>query len=194
MFKIPPWIQSPLLKEGLQMKSLWKLRVPSSDSWPDYHRAERPSDHVKYMQPLPPAGPPGTGSPGKHAGASADASSSSLWRLLQRNSHKSNGEDFPGGPGLKNPPANSGDMGSISGPGRFHMPRGNWAYVPHTTTESVPESPCSATRGATTVRNPHTTTREQPQHSDKDPAQPNMINYFLKSNGETSLVERNERR
>ena len=29
--------------------------------------------------------------------------------------------DFPGGPVVKNPPANSGDMGSIAGLGRFHM-------------------------------------------------------------------------
>ena len=62
------------------------------------------------MQPLPLAGPPGAASPGKHAGASANASSSSLRRFLQRNSHKSNGEDFPSGPVVKNPPANTGDM------------------------------------------------------------------------------------
>ena len=30
-------------------------------------------------------------------------------------------EDFPGGSVVKNPPANAGDMGSIPGPGRFHM-------------------------------------------------------------------------
>ena len=29
--------------------------------------------------------------------------------------------DFPDGPVDKNPPANAGDMGSIPGPGRFHM-------------------------------------------------------------------------
>ena len=32
---------------------------------------------------------------------------------------------FPGGTVVKNPPANAGDMGSISGPGRSHMPQGN---------------------------------------------------------------------
>ena len=31
-------------------------------------------------------------------------------------------EDFAGGPVVKNPPANTGDMGSTLGPGRFHMP------------------------------------------------------------------------
>ena len=30
---------------------------------------------------------------------------------------------FPGGP--KHSPADAGDMGSIPGPGRFHMPRSN---------------------------------------------------------------------
>ena len=34
-------------------------------------------------------------------------------------------EDFPGGTVDKNLPANAGDMGSIPGPGRFHMPRSN---------------------------------------------------------------------
>ena len=29
---------------------------------------------------------------------------------------------FPGGPVIKNLPCNSGDTGSISGPGRSHMP------------------------------------------------------------------------
>ena len=33
--------------------------------------------------------------------------------------------DFPGGTMVKNPPANAGDMGSIPGPGRSHMPRSN---------------------------------------------------------------------
>ena len=31
--------------------------------------------------------------------------------------------DFPGGTVVKNPPANSGDMGSSPGPGRSHMPQ-----------------------------------------------------------------------
>ena len=32
--------------------------------------------------------------------------------------------NFPGGSVDKNPPANAGDMGSIPGPGRSHMPWG----------------------------------------------------------------------
>ena len=30
--------------------------------------------------------------------------------------------DFPGGAVVKNPPGNAGNMGSIPGLGRFHMP------------------------------------------------------------------------
>ena len=33
--------------------------------------------------------------------------------------------DFPGGAGVKNPPANAGDTGSIPGLGRCHMPQSN---------------------------------------------------------------------
>ena len=33
--------------------------------------------------------------------------------------------DFPGGAVVKNPPVNSGDVGSIPGPGRSHMPQSN---------------------------------------------------------------------
>ena len=41
-------------------------------------------------------------------------------------SHNSQGRgDFPGGAVVKNPPANAGDMGSIPGPGKSHMPQSN---------------------------------------------------------------------
>ena len=33
--------------------------------------------------------------------------------------------DFPGGPVVKNPPANVGDTGSMSGLGRSHTPLSN---------------------------------------------------------------------
>ena len=33
--------------------------------------------------------------------------------------------DFPGGPVVKNPPTNAGDMSSIPGPGIFHMLQSN---------------------------------------------------------------------
>ena len=35
------------------------------------------------------------------------------------------GGGFPGGPVVKNLPANAGDMGSSPGPERYHMPRSN---------------------------------------------------------------------
>ena len=38
---------------------------------------------------------------------------------------KYNQVDFPGGPAVKNPPANAGDMGLIPGPGRFYVLWGN---------------------------------------------------------------------
>ena len=38
--------------------------------------------------------------------------------------------DFPSGPGIKNPPANVWNMGSVPGPGRFHMPQGKQAHAP----------------------------------------------------------------
>ena len=38
--------------------------------------------------------------------------------------------DFPGGPVVKNPPANAVDTVSIPCPRRFHMPRGNEACIP----------------------------------------------------------------
>ena len=34
-----------------------------------------------------------------------------------------NGESFLGGTGVKNPPANAGDRGSVPGPGESHMPQ-----------------------------------------------------------------------
>ena len=45
--------------------------------------------------------------------------------------------DFPGGAVDNNLPANSGDTGSIPGPGRCHMLQSNWASEPQ------PLSPCS---------------------------------------------------
>ena len=38
--------------------------------------------------------------------------------------------DFPGGTLDKNLPVNAGDLGSITGPGRFHMQQGNNAHAP----------------------------------------------------------------
>ena len=46
--------------------------------------------------------------------------------MTQKNAMiKIHGSNFPGGPVVKNPPANTQNMGSIPGPGRFHMLWGN---------------------------------------------------------------------
>ena len=42
-----------------------------------------------------------------------------------RNKLKQGSGDFPGDTVVKNPLANVGDMGSIPGPGRSHMPQSN---------------------------------------------------------------------
>ena len=43
---------------------------------------------------------------------------------------KRNFSDFPGGIADRNPPANAGDVGSVPGLWRFHMPQSNWAHAP----------------------------------------------------------------
>ena len=53
------------------------------------------------------------------------------WNLTTRNITTKNiteekGWDFPGGPVIENLPTNAGDMGSISGLRRSHMPWGNY--------------------------------------------------------------------
>ena len=69
---------------------------------------------------------------------------------------------FPGGSVVKNPPANTVDVGSNPGPRRFHMPQSNQAYVPQLL------NLCSRTQKlkllkpsqeATAVRNLSTTTK-----------------------------------
>ena len=47
---------------------------------------------------------------------------SPCWCLIQVRIENPN---FPGGPLVKNLPAGAGGMGSIPGPGRFHMPWSN---------------------------------------------------------------------
>lgn len=61
----------------------------------------------------------------------SDSPAHSGWRAtltpLQSGSHPqdSKSRDFPGGPVVKNPPANARDMSLIPGLRRSHMPRGN---------------------------------------------------------------------
>ena len=55
--------------------------------------------------------------------------------------------DFPGGPVVEDLLSSAGDKGSISGPGRSHMPWGQRSLCA-TTTEPLLESPCSAAKEA----------------------------------------------
>ena len=48
---------------------------------------------------------------------------------------KSNGGDFPGGPGVKNPPSNAGTVGSIPGQGTKIPYAAGQLNLPATTTE-----------------------------------------------------------
>ena len=79
-----------------------------------------------------------------------------LTRIEGRNYLNVFSGDFPGGPEVKNLPANSRDTGLTPGPGRSHMLRGYLARSPRA------QSLCSAKREATTRRSPHTSTRESP--------------------------------
>ena len=77
---------------------------------------------------------------------------------------------------VKNPPGNAGETGLIPGPGRSHLPRGNWAIA----TEPVLQWPYPETGDATAVRSPCTATKcgshspkleDKPLGTNDDPAQ-----------------------
>ena len=55
---------------------------------------------------------------------------------------KVNCKDFPGGPVVKDPSANAGDTGLISGLGRFHMPRGNLVLRVLSLSTTIQKPPC----------------------------------------------------
>ena len=77
--------------------------------------------------------------------------------------------DFPFGLVVKNPPANAGDMGSISGPGRSHLPlRGNyWIYAQqllkplHPRAHAPQQEKPSFT---TAIQSPHAAMKNQHSH------------------------------
>ena len=80
--------------------------------------------------------------------------------------------DFPSGVVDKNLPAKAGDIGSVPGLGRFHMPQSNKACVPQTTgprprafskRSHCKEKPSTAIKGSPCLR-----------LSNKDPAQPKI--------------------
>ena len=57
-------------------------------------------------------------------------------------------EDLPGGSAVKDPPANAGDKGSISGPGRSHMPQSNVGLRTFTTVGDLLWYYCSLVCGS----------------------------------------------
>ena len=95
---------------------------------------------------------------------------------------------FPGGPVVKNPPANAGDMGSIPGSGRSHVMQGNWARVPQVL------SLCSGAHKSQLLKpthpRAHAPQQEKSAHHDErkptcsseDPAQPKTIPKYRKEN------------
>ena len=83
-------------------------------------------------------------------------------------------EDFPGGPAVKDPPYNAGDVGSIPGQGT-KIPNATGQLSPHVTTTEltclnerarVPQTTEPTRPGARATQlereNLHTTTREKP--------------------------------
>ena len=90
-----------------------------------------------------------------------------LGTKIIENNHR---QDFPsGGPGLKNPPASAGDMGSIPGPGRFHRPLGSQACVLQLLTSHALELRCCNQRVA-----PACCQQRKPTRSSEDSAQSKM--------------------
>ena len=74
--------------------------------------------------------------------------------------------DFPGGPVVKNLPADAGDKSSILGPEGFHVPR-DTRHAPQPPSPLCPNycahtpySPSSATGEATAMGGPHTMARK----------------------------------
>ena len=64
-------------------------------------------------------------------------------------------QDFPGGLVAKNLSASTGDMGSISGPGRYHMPQGTWTREPQLLKPTILEP---------RLRNKRSHQNEKPMH------------------------------
>ena len=76
------------------------------------------------------------------------------------------GWGFPGGLVVESPPANDGDVGLIPGSGRSYILWDNYGRTPQllsqgsralasTTETRAPESLCSTSSEATTIRSPH---------------------------------------
>ena len=79
-----------------------------------------------------------------------------------------------------NLPVNAGDMGSIPGPGRSHMPQTNWAHVPQLLSQSATTTETHAPRACALQqekppqleRAPAACSQRKPECWNEDPAQP----------------------
>ena len=69
-------------------------------------------------------------------------------------------EGFPGGSVVKNPAANSGDMGLIPDPGRFHMPRSSYTRGP----QLLSAGATAAEARGPVLRNGGSHRSEKPEH------------------------------
>ena len=76
---------------------------------------------------------------------------------MKRKKKKNNFQGLPGGPVVKNLPANAGDTGSVPRLGRSHMPRSNETQEPQLLKTAHPSS---TTREGTALRSPHITIQE----------------------------------
>ena len=68
-----------------------------------------------------------------------------IFYLISKNQAK---RDVPGGPVVKNLPANAGDSGSTPELGRFLMQQGNQSHAPQLLKPGAPQDSWSATREA----------------------------------------------
>ena len=81
--------------------------------------------------------------------------------------------DYPGGPVVKNPPANAGDMGSIPGLGRPCMPWSKQARVPRPLKPMILKPVLCNQRSHGNEKPVHHNWRKSVCHN-KDPLQPNI--------------------
>ena len=111
------------------------------------------------------------------------------FRKKYNSGHQKTGtQDFPGDPVVENPPANSGDTGSILHPGRSHKP---WGNSPCTaTTEPMCLEPVLCNKRSHRDAKPSHCNWRKPMGSNKDPVQPktNKQNTVLKKKKENKHI------
>ena len=83
---------------------------------------------------------------------------------------------------VKNLPANTGDMGSIPGSGRFHRLQDNQVHAPQPLSLGAPGQ-CATSREASTMRSPYPATGEEPPPATTGESPHAAINtYFFNAN------------